>query len=302
MLLGLDDQRATVSSISEQLGVTTETVRRDLDVLERRGLLRRVRGGAELMNSTPFETALAARHALQFEDKITIARRVAEELPDDGVVILDSGSLTFVCAQAMPKDRPLVLVTNNLPAAQFLAGYENLRIMTLPGMIRGLTSAAVDNWTQRRLGTLSADLAIIGVNGLTTDSGSDDDQSGGGRGQAGDDAGCPTPDRAGHLEQARSELVLLVRVGVGGGSDHHRPARQQRTGRRAGRRRPGGRDRPRRASLAERRLGLDDRGEQTRFSSASGEGDEVGARSVVDPGARACASRTNTACASRTTQ
>ena len=160
-----------MSSISEQLGVTTETVRRDLDVLERRGLLRRVRGGAELMNSTPFETALAARHALQFEDKITIAGRVAAELPEDGVVILDSGSLTFVCAQAMPKDRPLVLVTNNLPAAQFLAGYENLRIMTLPGMIRGLTSAAVDNWTQRRLGTLSADLAIIGVNGLTTTQG-----------------------------------------------------------------------------------------------------------------------------------
>ena len=171
MLMGLDDQRASVALISRRLGVTTETVRRDLDVLERRGLLRRIRGGAELLHSTPFETALAARHALQFEDKVTIARRVVDELPEDGVVILDSGSLTFVCAQAMPKDRPLVLVTNNLPAAQFLAGYENLRIMTLPGMIRGLTSAAVDSWTQRRLGTLSADLAIIGVNGLTTTQG-----------------------------------------------------------------------------------------------------------------------------------
>jgi DeoR family fructose operon transcriptional repressor len=169
--MSLEDQRASVALISQQLGVTTETVRRDLDVLERRGLLRRIRGGAELLHSTPFETALAARHALQFEDKVTIARRVVHELPEDGVVILDSGSLTFVCAQAMPKDRPLVLVTNNLPAAQFLAGYENLRIMTLPGVIRGLTSAAVDSWTQRRLGTLSADLAIIGVNGLTTTQG-----------------------------------------------------------------------------------------------------------------------------------
>jgi DeoR family transcriptional regulator, fructose operon transcriptional repressor len=171
LLMGLDDQRASVSSISAHLGVTTETVRRDLDVLERRGLLRRIRGGAELMISTPFESALAARHAWQFDDKVAIADRVAAELPEDGVVILDSGSLTFFCAQAMPKDRPLVVVTNNLPAAQLLAGYENLRIMTLPGTIRGLTSAAVDNWTQRRLGTLSADLAIIGVNGLTTTQG-----------------------------------------------------------------------------------------------------------------------------------
>ena len=127
LLVGLDGQRASVGLISDHLGVTTETVRRDLDVLERRGLLRRVRGGAELMTSTPFETALAARHHQQFEDKIVIARRVAEELPEDGVVILDSGSLTFVCAQVIPPDRNLTVVTNNLPAAQFLADNPNLQ-------------------------------------------------------------------------------------------------------------------------------------------------------------------------------
>jgi DeoR family fructose operon transcriptional repressor len=167
LLLRQDGRRASVSQISEQLKVTTETVRRDLDVLERRGVLRRIRGGAELMDSTPFEQALAARHAEQFDDKVMIARRVALELPEDGVVVLDSGSLTFVCAQAMPKDRPLVVVTNNLPAAQYLADYDTLRVFTLPGMIRGLTSAAVDSWTSRRLSTLTADLAIIGVNGMT---------------------------------------------------------------------------------------------------------------------------------------
>ena len=168
LLLRQDGRRASVSQISEQLKVTTETVRRDLDVLERRGVLRRIRGGAALLDSTPFEQALAARHAEQFDDKVMIARRVALELPEDGVVLLDSGSLTFVCAQAMPKDRPLVVVTNNLPAAQYLADYEDLRIFTLPGTIRGLTSAAVDSWTSRRLTTLTADLAIIGVNGMTT--------------------------------------------------------------------------------------------------------------------------------------
>ena len=165
------DHRAGVSQISEQLGVTTETVRKDLDVLERRGVLRRVRGGAELLSTTPFEQALAARHAEQFDDKVDIARRVVVELPDDGVVILDSGSLTFVCAQLMPTDRPLTLVTNNLPAARYLAGRTRMRVMTLPGSVRGLTSAAVDPWTTRRLASLTADLAIVGVNGLSPDRG-----------------------------------------------------------------------------------------------------------------------------------
>jgi DeoR family transcriptional regulator, fructose operon transcriptional repressor len=171
LLRVVEGQRATVVGISKRLGVTTETVRRDLDVLERRGKLRRVRGGAELMPSTPFETALTARHAEQFEDKVAIARRVAAEIPEDGVIILDSGSLTFVCAEALPTDRALVVVTNNLPAARLLAEHDNLRIMTLPGTIRGLTSAAVDSWTSRRIMTLSADLAIVGVNGLTSSHG-----------------------------------------------------------------------------------------------------------------------------------
>jgi DeoR family transcriptional regulator, fructose operon transcriptional repressor len=167
LLIQREGRLATVAQISEQLRVTTETVRRDLDVLERRGVLRRIRGGAELMDSTPFEQALAARHAEQFEDKLVIARRVAEELPQDGVVVLDSGSLTLFCAEAMSKDRDIAVVTNNLPAAQYLADYDNLRVFTLPGTIRGLTSAAVDAWTTRRLSTLTVDLAIIGVNGLT---------------------------------------------------------------------------------------------------------------------------------------
>ena len=72
-LLGQEDRRATVTQISEHLEVTTETVRRDLDTLERRGLLRRIRGGAQLLDAVPFEVALAARHAEQLEDKRRIA-------------------------------------------------------------------------------------------------------------------------------------------------------------------------------------------------------------------------------------
>lgn len=167
LLRTTDGQRASVSDISQRLKVTTETVRRDLDVLERRGLLQRVRGGAELVGSSPFEQALAARLAEQYEDKVVIARRVVQELPDDGVVILDSGSLGFVCAQTLLTDRPLVIVTNNLPAAQYLAARSTLRVITLPGTVRGLTSAAVDYSTSRRLSTLTADVAVMGVNGLT---------------------------------------------------------------------------------------------------------------------------------------
>lgn len=163
--------RVSVSSIAARLAVATETVRRDLEVLERRGVVRRVRGGAELVESVPFEQALAARHADQRAEKQVIAAAVIRELPSDGVVILDSGSLTFVIAEKLLDHRPLTIVTNNLPAATILAARPQLTVITLPGMIRGLTQASVDGWTTRRLETLSADLAIVGVNGLTADLG-----------------------------------------------------------------------------------------------------------------------------------
>ncbi|SDU85269.1 transcriptional regulator, DeoR family [Microlunatus sagamiharensis] len=166
-LLAQEDRRATVTQISEHLEVTTETVRRDLDTLERRGLLRRVRGGAQLLDAVPFEVALAARHAEQHEDKRRIATRLAEELPHDGVLVLDSGSLTLFAAQAVPRDAVLTVVTNNLPAARHLADHPGVQVITLPGMVRGLTSAAVDAWTSRRLQSLTVDVAVVGVNGMS---------------------------------------------------------------------------------------------------------------------------------------
>ncbi len=166
-LLASRQRRATVLQIGEHLEVTTETVRRDLDVLERRGLLRRIRGGAQLLDPNPFEVALAARHAEQLPDKRRIAERLMAELPEDGVLVLDSGSLTLVIAHAVPRERQLTVVTNNLPAARYLADYEQVDVITLPGTIRGLTSAAVDAWTSRRLQSLTVDVAVVGVNGLT---------------------------------------------------------------------------------------------------------------------------------------
>jgi len=67
----------------------------------------------------------------------------------------------------MPEERGPAVVANNPPAAEYPGGHDNLRIFTLPGTIRGLTSAAVDAWTSQRLSTLTVDLAIIGVNGMT---------------------------------------------------------------------------------------------------------------------------------------
>ncbi|MFC4224678.1 DeoR/GlpR family DNA-binding transcription regulator [Lysinibacter cavernae] len=161
----------SVALVSAQLNVTPETIRRDLAVLERQGLLSRKHGGAQLTRSAPFELALAQRQLSELPEKNRIATRVMQELPSDGVVLLDSGSLTLTIAQHFPDDRDLIVVTNNLAAVQVLAAKPRLTVLALPGRVRNLTQGAVDEWTRQRIATLNVDLAIIGGNGLTLEHG-----------------------------------------------------------------------------------------------------------------------------------
>lgn len=156
-----------VSELTQQLGVTHETVRRDLDFLEKEGVLRRQHGGARLVRPVSFEASLAERQRSESIEKQQIARAVVSMLPDDGVVLLDSGGLPLTIATMFPEDRDLLVVTNNLPAARILSRIPRLRVLGLPGLVRGVTKATVHEWTRERIESLSVDLTILGTNGLT---------------------------------------------------------------------------------------------------------------------------------------
>lgn len=161
------DGSIVVSAMSALLGVTPETVRRDLAALERRGVLSRTHGGARLSTSAPFELALAQRQLGERAERERIARRVIDELPADGVVLLDSGSLILTVAEYLPTDRRLVIVTNNLAAIPVLSTNPMLTVHALPGRVRAMTQGAVDEWTRRRLSELHVDVVILGANGVT---------------------------------------------------------------------------------------------------------------------------------------
>lgn len=161
------DGRVDVAGLAERLGVTPETVRRDLTVLERRGLLRRVHGGAIPVERLDFEPRLAARHEQFMAEKHRIAKAALEELPDEGVVLLDSGSTTEVLAGLLPTDRELTVVTNGLPIAMALAPMRNLTVLCVGGRVRERTFALVDEWARRTLADLTVDVGFLGTNGVS---------------------------------------------------------------------------------------------------------------------------------------
>jgi DeoR family fructose operon transcriptional repressor len=163
--------RVEVAALATELGVTTETVRRDLTALERHALLRRVHGGAIPIERLGFEPALAARDSVLTAEKERIARMALAELPDEGSILLDAGTTTARLADALPADRELVVLTNSLPIAMSLSVRPNITVLMVGGRVRGRTQAAVDAWALHALADSYVDVAFIGANGISPERG-----------------------------------------------------------------------------------------------------------------------------------
>ncbi|MFJ4652087.1 DeoR/GlpR family DNA-binding transcription regulator [Nocardia sp. NPDC088792] len=161
--------RVSVAEVSEQFDVTTETVRRDLAVLDRMGLVRRVHGGAVPAAAlTAIELGTSEREHSRAAEKDRIAKAALAFLPPaGGSVLFDAGTTTARIAAQLPADRELVAITNSMPIAVRLSGYAGVRLHLLGGRVRGVTQAAVGADTLRTLGDLRVDVAFIGTNALT---------------------------------------------------------------------------------------------------------------------------------------
>jgi DeoR family transcriptional regulator, fructose operon transcriptional repressor len=156
----------TVTRLSDLLDVTGETVRKDLIVLERQGLLRRVHGGALPVEHPTFEPDVASRVEYT-EEKQRIARAALAHLPHAGSVLIDAGSTTAKLAEAMPSDRELTIFTNTLPIALTLMTRPKFTVYCLGGRIRGATLATVEGWAARALEEINVDVAFLGTNGIS---------------------------------------------------------------------------------------------------------------------------------------
>jgi DeoR family fructose operon transcriptional repressor len=163
--------RVDVAALAEEFVVTTETIRRDLTVLERHGVLRRVHGGAIPVERLGFEPTLSVRETVMTEEKERIARAALAELPEAGTILLDAGSTTARLADALPVDRELTVVTHSVNIALTLITRPNVTVMLVGGRLRSKTLASVDAWALQALRDTFVDVAFIATNGISVERG-----------------------------------------------------------------------------------------------------------------------------------
>jgi DeoR family transcriptional regulator, fructose operon transcriptional repressor len=163
--------RVDVGELAVEFDVTPETVRRDLTSLERHGLLRRVHGGAILVERLGFEPGLHARNQAMALEKERIARAALAEVPTEGAILIDAGTTTARLAEMLPTDRELTVVTNAVPIAMTLSTRPNVTVLTVGGRVRGRTLAMVDQWALGTLAETFVDVAFLGTNGVSAERG-----------------------------------------------------------------------------------------------------------------------------------
>jgi DeoR family fructose operon transcriptional repressor len=159
-----------VEDLRSELGVSTATIRRDLDELEESGALRRVHGGAVAVDIRPIEARFEAKASRNAGQKQRIAARAAQLVEPDSTVFIDAGSTCLELARLLADRTDLTVVTNSLPAIVELAG-RGPRLVVLGGELRPLSQALVGPLTARLLEALYVDRAFMGTFSLSLDAG-----------------------------------------------------------------------------------------------------------------------------------
>jgi DeoR/GlpR family transcriptional regulator of sugar metabolism len=157
---------ASIPELAAQLGVSSSTLRRDIEQLEESGAARRAHGGAFYTGGMPKLPPFEERQPEQWEKKRAIARRAAELIDEGDAILLDGGSTTYEVARQLV-GRRLQVVTNSLPVATLLASDPSTHLVLLGGYVYPRTGVALGPLANRMLESICVRRTILSVGGIT---------------------------------------------------------------------------------------------------------------------------------------
>ncbi len=160
------DGKVSSGELSRQLGVSEDTVRRDLRELAEAGLLQRVHGGA--LPLTPVSPSYEVRQGIEPEVKAVLGRAAAGLVRPGMVVIIDAGTTALAVAEHLAPDLRATVITNSPPVAAALATRSAVEVVLLGGRLLKPAVATVGSTVTDVLRRVRADLCFLGVCALHT--------------------------------------------------------------------------------------------------------------------------------------
>lgn len=165
------EQRVLVSELAAHYNVTEETIRRDLDKLEKEGYATKTYGGAIWGNSTKTDLSNTIRNKTNVEAKNLIASIVSQLVEDGDHLMMDDSSTSLFIAKRLKEKKALTVITNSVELVVELSGMEGWTIMLTGGRLKEDSLALIGSQTQESLRKYHVDKVILSCKGIDPDAG-----------------------------------------------------------------------------------------------------------------------------------
>jgi len=158
------------TEVAERLGVTDETVRKDFELLERRGELRRIHGGASRLERVRPDLSFHERQAVMRAEKQAIAKLAASRIQPNETIFLDASSTALTLTEFLP-DIPLTILTNALNVFTALSDRPNIDLMCTGGLFDAKSRSFIGLTAERTLQSYNIHRMFLSGSGLDIERG-----------------------------------------------------------------------------------------------------------------------------------
>ncbi len=160
-----------VAELSKTMEVTMVTVRKDLKMLEDKGMLYRSHGSATLTSPYVNDRPVQEKKLEQVSEKQKIAHAAAKLLEAEEAIIIGSGTTVMAFAQAIPSDLKLTVLTGAMNVTLALAADPNIEVVQLGGVVRRSSSSVVGHFAEEMLVQFACSKLFLSVDGISPEFG-----------------------------------------------------------------------------------------------------------------------------------
>jgi len=163
------DGQVVAKTVSQELGLSEDTIRRDLRELAQEGLLQRVHGGA--LPASPAVANFAVREVILMDSKVAIGRAAAQLIRSGQVVILDGGTTSVQVARHLPRNLQATIVTHSARTALELVEHPTVEVILIGGRLFKHSIVSVGAAALDAIKHIRADVYFMGVTGVHPEAG-----------------------------------------------------------------------------------------------------------------------------------
>ncbi len=165
------DGKVIVTDLAKEFDVTEETIRRDLEKLDKEGIAKKTYGGAVANKSLNVDLPASVRKRTNVELKQRIAEKIGDMINDGDYVIVDASSTALYAVKCIKQKKNITLITNSVEVLLDLADKEDWNVLSTGGTLKNGALALVGSTAERMIKDFHVDIAVCSAKGIDSSRG-----------------------------------------------------------------------------------------------------------------------------------